>query len=425
MNKVLEKIKVLMIIISIVLCSGKQYMPEDLVKMKPYNGYINLYDPDNYLKNELIQDMINLTNNIKNVKNYEVFIYVIYSMNNKFGYDMEKDISWFTNDLSYLKLKSDSQRDENTIFILISIDDRQSHLRTGGNVKSYLQDAKCSEYLQSINNNLRNGEYDSALLSLLQKIESRLMTKYQWLSDLADWLYNLFIKLLILSVLVIICLVFSFLFQKKLKKSAEDQLKKIKNITQNGKPRRDFIEKVCVICLEELEEDKKENGQDQVHTNLNNQLNSQAPQIEIQNEERHNIEQEKFFNKKEDNFIAKLECGHSFHSKCISQWMEKNNQCPVCREKIDKEEEPSHDEKAQNQTSNSNRTTNTSTTLALELFTRSLINIQTSIHPELSSLDYSYGSNFSWRFPQSSSSSSRSSYSSSWGSGRGGASSKW
>jgi hypothetical protein len=417
----LQKILVLLITMSIVLCSGKFYKPEDLINLSPYNDEINLYDPNNYLNSNLINEMTQITNNVKKEKNYEVFVYIISSINNNYGYDKDKDIDWFTNDLTYLKLKSDSEKDENSIFIVIAIEDRQSHLRTGRIVKSYLQDSKCSEYLDSINSNLKNGEYNLALFNLLKKIESRLMTKYQWLSDLGDWLYNLFIKILIIIGLAIFCLVLTILTEKKLSKSAEDQLKKIKKITENGKPRRELIEKVCVICLEELEENIQ---QDQKQTNLNNELNSEVPELEISKEERQFKEKDNLLDKKEDHFIAKLECGHSFHSKCISEWMVKNNKCPICREKIDKEDEPPRDEKTQNQTNNLNTTSNRNAISGIEVLTRSLINIQTSIHPELSSLDFTYGSSFSWRMPTSNSS-SRSSYSFKWGSGSGGGCSKW
>jgi hypothetical protein len=31
--------------------------------------------------------------------------------------------------------------------------------------------------------------------------------------------------------------------------------------------------------------------------------------------------------------VSRLECGHCFHQKCISKWMEKSNTCPTCRSK--------------------------------------------------------------------------------------------
>jgi hypothetical protein len=104
--------------------------------------------------------------------------------------------------------------------------------------------------------------------------------------------------------------------------------------------------------------------------------------------------------------------------------MVKNNICPICREKIDKEEDSSY-EKNPSQRNNLEINSNNSTISTTEILTRSLINIQSSIHPELSSLDYSYGTNFSWRLAQSSSSTTQSSYSFDWGSESGGTSSSW
>ncbi len=31
--------------------------------------------------------------------------------------------------------------------------------------------------------------------------------------------------------------------------------------------------------------------------------------------------------------IKKLNCGHEFHQNCIQQWLNKNNTCPICRQK--------------------------------------------------------------------------------------------
>jgi hypothetical protein len=231
MKKVLKIISVLFIFMSLSICGGKYYMPEDLVNISSISENINIYDPNLYLNHNSLNEMIELTTNIKINKKYEIFIYVISSIDRKFGNDKDKNISWFTNDLSYLKLKSDSQRDDNSIFIVLAIEDRQSHLRTGRNVKYYLKDSKCSEYLESINYNLKNKDYDLAILKLLKKIEGRLMIKYQTLYDIFEWFYNLFIALLFILIFGGICLLISYFYEKKLSKSAEDQLKKLKKIT--------------------------------------------------------------------------------------------------------------------------------------------------------------------------------------------------
>lgn len=32
--------------------------------------------------------------------------------------------------------------------------------------------------------------------------------------------------------------------------------------------------------------------------------------------------------------IIKLDCSHSYHKKCLSEWLKNNNTCPHCRENI-------------------------------------------------------------------------------------------
>ena len=29
--------------------------------------------------------------------------------------------------------------------------------------------------------------------------------------------------------------------------------------------------------------------------------------------------------------VVRLECGHTFHSKCLREWMHNRHNCPVCR----------------------------------------------------------------------------------------------
>ena len=41
----------------------------------------------------------------------------------------------------------------------------------------------------------------------------------------------------------------------------------------------------------------------------------------------------------EDVYMNKktLQCGHSFHKRCIKKWIEQNNTCPTCRQIIEKD----------------------------------------------------------------------------------------
>lgn len=36
----------------------------------------------------------------------------------------------------------------------------------------------------------------------------------------------------------------------------------------------------------------------------------------------------------DDKLFCTLKCGHSYHRKCINDWLFKDNSCPTCRIKI-------------------------------------------------------------------------------------------
>ena len=36
----------------------------------------------------------------------------------------------------------------------------------------------------------------------------------------------------------------------------------------------------------------------------------------------------------EDSLLCSLKCGHSYHKKCVKDWLSKDNSCPNCRIQI-------------------------------------------------------------------------------------------
>jgi|SaaInlStandDraft_4_1057021.scaffolds.fasta_scaffold09369_3 hypothetical protein len=42
-------------------------------------------------------------------------------------------------------------------------------------------------------------------------------------------------------------------------------------------------------------------------------------------------------NKTDENNIHETECGHIFCNKCIFEWVQKTNNCPMCRHKLDEQ----------------------------------------------------------------------------------------
>jgi gas vesicle protein len=289
-------------------------------------------------------------------------------------------------------------------------------IRTGRYARQLISDYTASNMLDDIKSYLRNEEYSEAVEYLLESVHYRLTS-----SRIKQWVYDIFWFCYQYWIIIFICVIFILSLLIRPNKSAEAKLKKIKDITDKYKDKKKFVETTCIICLDELEMTMKQSTENTTNADIptNDEIfeESKQPQNSINDdcfppeEEKEsepndypNEEEKESFDEKRENkprvFKATLECGHTFHSNCISEWMTKQNKCPVCREKIDKEEE------------------NT------KPLSENLINVHTTFHPVFNNYTFNYEDDcFTWTIPRASSSSNSSSFS--WSSAAGGASSSW
>ena len=130
--------------------------------------------------------------------------------------------------------------------------------------------------------------------------------------------------------------------------------------------------------------------------------------------------------KKEENFLAILNCGHIFHSACIVDWMKNHDNCPICRKKIEETDDNSHNNRNNcvEYTQSPNTYINTNTNLIQDV-----LFVQTVLHPSLSNYSYDYTNGFNWVPPATSNVVSGNmnweSVAGVFGSGSGGGSSSW
>jgi hypothetical protein len=154
---------------------------------------------------------------------------------------------------------------------------------------------------------------------------------------------------------------------------AEKKLKKIKEISDKNTNKQDFLEKSCVICLENFSEEileklmaeKKCNPIEEKDFFEFEEFNNKSPEAKkieflpsprdsntilsvMENHNNHTniLQDEKIcknnppnqdiqklpmenpaLNKVDLPEVAKLDCGHVFHSPCIAKWHEKQNKC--------------------------------------------------------------------------------------------------
>ena len=406
---------ILLIVPSFYMCSkSKEWTIKDLsTHYKTQKS--NIIDPNSYLTPQHFNSIQTNINHIRTNNKFEIFLFII----NKMQISNSKDIDHYLNTLSSNILNQDEQRDRFTIFILYSIEDRLSRIRTGKYVRKYLTDSTCVDLQDDIKDLLKSGDYSEAMYDLINSLQLELngRTFFEtFLRKSYKVLKKIGFYLVILGAMIII----SYVWNKKENPSTVEKLKKIKKICDSKKPRKEIIETTCVICLEllETENEKKEVKQSSSEiTAVSNDENGpllfekiELPKIEsntqIEGEHKENEKKIQEENQEKD-FVAKLECGHSFHSTCIARWMCKQGKCPVCREQIDKEE---------NDTQSKNET--------VPVISRQLINIQGVLDSAF--LDYNFihtANDFSWnrRYNYTDSNGG----SDSWGLDCGGASSSW
>ncbi len=376
-------IKIYIITITLITSSVNSSWTADKIFQK--YGNQTIVDTNNYFK-------IN-TNEYDNIKNaFEIFekefniklyIYMIDSMDYNLS---KKNPELLAEQIAYKIFGGNLTYDKNTMIILMSIKDRKNRIRTGASVKELISNHHLLNYLNNIKDDLRGENYTIAIDKLLNYIIKNLKGE-NYYERLFEFLSKIIIFLL--AIYFVYYIINSFWTERK----TVSRLERIKEITKNNISREAFIDKHCTICLEEftkeeiekckikenkkeqeqeleLESAKKKEAENIINENIKNNLNYFKNESELINlpgsnsninsneiRRRNNVnsninnlenENENLLNKDKDNnnsnnnnekpddnnFIAKLNCGHIFHSNCIDQWLSKKDACPLCKKKL-------------------------------------------------------------------------------------------
>lgn len=105
-----------------------------------------------------------------------------------------------------------------------------------------------------------------------------------------------------------------FFIPKRFREEAFDYYKSENEISQNDK------EKECVICLENINTNYKE--EENIQKNYKNVFEKFADYVN------------KWKKEKTTKSYMITPCGHIFHSRCLETWLDVKNECPYCRQKI-------------------------------------------------------------------------------------------
>lgn len=292
------------------------WIAEDLAKN--YTIINRIVDPDSYLSKTETQLLQIELERFETKTFYDISLIIIASMNGKYLRIMKKDINLFLSDLSYALYKGDRSKDDKSLIILLSIDDRQVKIRTGGLVKKSISDTQCSTIIEKIKTNMREKYYFDAALKIFRELNS--------ISNDSSSMLVIYIigAIAFVFVVYIACLICNKIFKNGAQRSfntiepyrpiendlnRESEIIALENKIQ-------FLERTynssldiasanyCLLCLEPF-------------------LN--APTV-------NETKQEMLLN----NNLFTLNCGHYYHSPCYTRWtnLHPNEQCGVCFHRV-------------------------------------------------------------------------------------------
>lgn len=419
-----------MILLSLIVSINSSWDEEQL-----YEKFTNqsIVDPNNYFTTG-VPEYINIKNTIKMFEkelDIKAFIYIISSMDASFN----KNPKLLADKIAYKISGGNLDYDKNTIIILMSISDRKNRIRTGKLVKDLISDTYLKHYLDMIRDDLRSEYYTTAIDKLLTHLFHNIQgTNY------SERIWD-FIILSSITIFILVAII-SAIYKYREERQTKSRLDRIKEITKKNISREAFIDQNCTICLEEFSKEdieklkkmQKENSkneeviQEEVEKKINedikqnlNQFKQETEMINIQQKENEirnrNIEKEKEKllneenilgkNKEETkNFIAKLNCGHIFHSECIDEWMKKKDNCPLCKKRLEDSGNSNTSSKEDSTTNNQNTENNSRSFTGNRSNYRNyslaeeLVDIQTIFYPRMSYYDMNYNQNeFDYSLP--------------------------
>ena len=256
-----------------------------------------LFDPEFYLQGGDLQEAYNAMYTLYEKYNVSTHVFFISYMDEK--YKTDEAFAAFADRLSYLIYNNHDNYNENlTLTAVFFIKDRKMRIRTTRNLRKIITDDDALNILNRRKKDLRNSNFEEVANGLMMDI-FKTYTK-----NIENTDGNM---ILLLTILFIIGMsIFVYLANREQTSQQEDKVKVFLDKCKNRANPREIFTESCIICLEDFKS------------------NEEIKMLESTNKAA--------FEKVE---TSTLDCGHKFHRKCISDWLKKEENCPICRTKFD------------------------------------------------------------------------------------------
>jgi hypothetical protein len=261
-------------------------------------------DPENYLQYADLRDAYQSMMYLLTKYKISTHIFFISHIHNK--YSIEEEYPSFVSKLTFMLYKNYKEYNaKRTLTAVFFIKDRKMRINTSRDLREILTDEDNLKILNRRKNDLIKFNYQEVVNGLMKDVINLYERKIKNHEKLGD---DNNASIIFTIVFIVIIAVLVSLFNKEKKVEQGDKIRIfLDKLKQKQNPKEIFTES-CAICLDDFV-----NGVE------------------------------------EENSV--LECGHKFHRKCISDWLKKDSNCPICRMRFDIKE---NDNNANNANSGNN-----------------------------------------------------------------------
>lgn len=265
-----------------------------------------IFDPENYCKYEEMEEAENTLKILAETYNVSTHIFFISHMKDKYHDLSDYVYEAFVDKLDYLIYKDHPDYNENmTLTAVFFLKDLKMRIKTTKQLKKIFGEIESLNILNRRKKDLRANNYQEVANGFVKDIYKHYLRKTE---NPHGNLILLFTVIFILGVTMLL-----FLLNREESSLQEDKVKIFLDKIKKKDNLKEIFNQTCIICLDDFK-----------------------PQEIKESEKKELLE-------KED--ISLLECGHKYHKKCISDWIKKDQKCPLCKAKIDNKEKENNESK--------------------------------------------------------------------------------
>lgn len=258
-----------------------------------------IFDPEYYCKYEEMQEPNDILKELSEKYNFSTHIFFISYIKDKHKGKSDHVYNAFVDRLIYLIYRDHKGYNEKkTLTAVFFIKDKKMIIRTTKELRKIFPDFECLNILNRRKKDLKAENYQEVARGIVKDIYKTYTRKTE--SPNAN-LILMFTVILIIGLTMVI-----FLLSREKSSPNEDKVKLFLDKLKKRNPKEIFSES-CIICL----------GNYKSTEEIKNNENSEKKEL-LGNDE-----------------TSVIECGHKFHRKCISDWLKKDESCPLCKMKFD------------------------------------------------------------------------------------------